>query len=273
MREGREPSARKIGLLRRNFEGIGRTTGPSRPGRLPTRGSHRFRTCPIKASGSSSHGRPRASGASPALRSGGVTVTGARVSVHPPCCPPTGRDSALPSLHRVPAGRVPLLQRYYEVLRRPAADPAALRCSFAWPYLPVRLCSLPTDPTPARGLELWNWQPHARNCGKATTGPLRFLGNPPVHMPCSSTPAGPTRQDIRRSRRGPRIGNDEGSREFTVFRGSIARPLHSLSTLRPGDCSTRTQDSLPAAVRSTGRDWLPAGFQRKVATGAWTTVT
>ena len=77
--------------------------------------------------------------------------------------------------------------------------------------------------------------------------------------------SGPTRQDIRRSRRGPRIGNDEGSREFTVFRGSIARPLHSLSTLRPGDCSTRTQDSLPAAARSTGRDWLPAGFQRKVS--------
>jgi hypothetical protein len=115
------------------------------------------------------------------------------------------------------------------------------------------------------GLELWAWQPHARNYGKATTGPLRFLGNPGVHTPCSSTPAGPTRQDIRRSRRGPRIGNDEGSREFTVFRGSIARPLHSLSTLRPGDCSTRTQDSLPAAVRSTGRDWLPTGFQRKVS--------
>src|SRR5215471_11785528 len=123
----------------------------------------------------------------------------------------------------------------------------------------------PMDPTPARGLELWVWQPHARNCGKATTGPLRFLGNPPVHMPCSSTPAGPTRQDIRRSRRDPRIGNDEGSREFTVFRGSIARPVHSLSTLRPGDCSTRTPDSLLAAVRSTGRDWLPAGFQRKVS--------
>ena len=162
------------------------------PGSCPSGGSHRFRTCPIKASGSSSHGRPRANGGSPALRSGGVTVTGARVSVHPPCCPPTGRDSALPSLHRVPASRVPLLQRYYEVLRRPAADPTALRCSFAWPYLPVRLCSLPTDPTPARGLELWNWQPHARNCGKATTGPLRFLGNPLVPMPCSSTPAGPT---------------------------------------------------------------------------------
>jgi len=42
------------------------------------------------------------------------------------------------------------------------------------------------------GLELWVWQPHANICEEATTGPLRFLGNPPVHMPCSSTPAGPT---------------------------------------------------------------------------------
>ena len=51
--------------------------------------------------------------------------------------------ASLRSLPRVPAVRVPLLRRYYGVLRRPAADPAALRYSFAWPYLPVRLCSLP----------------------------------------------------------------------------------------------------------------------------------
>ena len=63
----------------------------------------------------------------------------------------------------------------------------------------------------------------------------------------------------------PVLATTKAPREFRVFRGSIARPLHSLSTLRPGDCSVRTQDSLPAAVRSTGRDWLPAGFQRKVS--------
>src|SRR5208337_5460876 len=49
------------------------------------------------------------------------------------------------------------------------------------------------------------------------------------------------------------------------FRGSITRPWHSLSTLRPVHCCTRTQDSLPAVGHSTGRAWLPAGFRRKVS--------
>jgi hypothetical protein len=51
----------------------------------------------------------------------------------------------------------------------------------------------------------------------------------------------------------------------TIFRGSIARLRHSLSTLRRTGYPAATQDSLPAAGRSTGRDWLPAGFQRKVS--------
>ncbi len=50
-----------------------------------------------------------------------------------------------------------------------------------------------------------------------------------------------------------------------IFRGSITRPGHWLSTLRSLGCPRTTQDSLPAAGRSTGRDWLPAGFQRQVS--------
>ena len=191
--------------------------GPGRPGQLPTRGSHRFRTCPIKASGSSSHGRPRANGASPALRSGGVTVTGARVSVHPPCCPPTGRDSALPFLHRVPAGRVPLLQRYYGVLRRPAADPAALRCSFAWPYLPVRLCSLPRT----------RRRPGAWSFGSGSPTPetaerqRRDLSGSWGILLCLCHVLRPRqdrlRQDLKQSRHGPHVDNHEGSRKLTLL--------------------------------------------------------
>ena len=47
--------------------------------------------------------------------------------MHPPCFPPTVHDSAPPSLPRVPADAVPLLRRYYEVLRFPDVLPAALR--------------------------------------------------------------------------------------------------------------------------------------------------
>ena len=38
------------------------------------------------------------------------------------------------------------------------------------------------------------------------------------------------------------------------FRGSITRPVHSLSTLRRMDHSTTTQDSLPAVASFTGQD-------------------
>ena len=65
------------------------------------------------------------------------------------------RNPTPPSLHRVPAGRVPRLQRYYEVFRFPADLLAALRWCFAWRYHPVRLCScLRPGPTPTWGLEL-----------------------------------------------------------------------------------------------------------------------
>jgi hypothetical protein len=52
-----------------------------------------------------------------------------------------------------------------------------------------------------------------------------------------------------------------------VYRGSIARRLIWLSTLRRGSYPPTTQDSLLPARRdwssSTGRDWLPAGFPTK----------
>ena len=65
-----------------------------------------------------------------------------------------------------------------------------------------------------------------------TLGSLRFLENPRVLMPCSWTPAGPTCQAITARRRGPRCKDDKGSHEHVIFRGSIAGPRHSLSTLR-----------------------------------------
>lgn len=79
-------------------------------------------------------------------------------------------------------------------------------------------------------------------------------GEPAVPMPCSSTPAGSsapglfgatTRPPLEPRRRLPR----------SQFRGSITRPGHSLSTLRRMDCSTTTQDSLPAAGQA-----LPDGI-------------
>ena len=91
----------------------------------------------------------------------------------------------------------------------------------------------------------------------------------PVLMPCSRTPAGPLGQSSlplgcclpsTKQRRLPRC---------KPFRGSITRPVHSLSTLRRVDCSTSTQDSLPAADSALpgGLHDLscPAGFLYKVS--------
>ena len=74
--------------------------------------------------------------------------------MHPPCFPPTSPRPALPSLRRVPAVLVPLLHRYYGVLRHPAAlspDFGCLRpaipCGATCAFAPVG----PGRPTAGQG--------------------------------------------------------------------------------------------------------------------------
>ena len=54
--------------------------------------------------------------------------------------------------------------------------------------------------------------------------------------------------------------------QCSVFRGSMTRPICSLSTLRTPDCSGHTQDSLPARWLSFGRTGLPpAGLPTQIS--------
>ena len=95
--------------------------------------------------------------------------------------------------------------------------------------------------------------PHCRTWSHGDDpGSPRFLKNPCVPTPCSSTPAGPTRQALRRRQRGPRYVHDEGSHDILFFRGSIARPWHSLSTLRPVPCGTRRKTRFPLLATLRG---------------------
>jgi hypothetical protein len=65
---------------------------------------------------------------------------------------PQDCSSALPSLHRVLAVRVPRLRRYYEVLRFPAALPVTLRFLRLTVTIPLRLSSfIPPSPRPTWG--------------------------------------------------------------------------------------------------------------------------
>src|SRR5208282_6238897 len=93
-----------------------------------------------------------------------------------------------------------------------------------------------------------------------TSGSLRFLGNPGGHCPCSSTPAGSGRLS------GPRVScltrpppvSTTKAPSVLYFRGSITRPLTSLSTLRRMGRPTTTQDLLLAAGPA-----LPGGIHTR----------
>jgi len=124
-----------------------------------------------------------------------------------------------PSLHRVPLGAVPRIQRYYEALRLPDALPFGF-VSFTFRY---RLAA-------------------------ETSGSPRFLGDPLVHMPCSQTPEGPPGSGHSTQAMLPSARNTASAPSNSFqFRGSITRPMHSLSTLRRTGLPATTQDSLPAA--------------------------
>ena len=124
---------------------------------------------------------------------------------------------ALPSLPRVPTAEFPCFDGTMERsdLLRPSRrarlpSPGDTTCCAR------RICSLrPRHRTAGQGFIIRAPLPDPSTWRRS--GSPRFLGNPPVPLPCSPTPAGPTRQAIRRHRRGPRSDNDEGSRDIKAF--------------------------------------------------------
>lgn len=97
-------------------------------------------------------------------------------------------------------------------------------------------------------------------------GPPRFLGNPKVCMPCSSTPAGWTMPGLYGMSMQPSAVLKASAPAMRSFRGSITRPTHALSTLRSVGCPRTTQDSLPAGGQPLpgGIDY-PTGFLRTIS--------
>jgi len=88
-----------------------------------------------------------------------------------------------------------------------------------------------------------------------TMGLPRFLGNPNVYMPCSSTPARWLVPGLLSTTRQPSVVSKSSALAVRSFRGSITRPAHSLSTLRNAGYPFITQDSLPV-----GGQPLPGGI-------------
>jgi hypothetical protein len=169
---------------------------------------------------------------------------------------------ASPSLHGVPR-MVPPLQRYYGTLRLPAVRLDPLRILHE-PIPPFRPWFAPLGrgrPTGGLGV-VGSGLPSG--IAMETSGSLRFLGNPCGHCPCSSTPAGSGRLSgpwVSCLTRPPPVSRTKAPSGL-YFRGSITRPLTSLSTLRRMGCTIATQDSLLAAGPA-----LPGGIRtRRVST-------
>ena len=118
-----------------------------------------------------------------------------------------------------PQGRIPLLHGYYGMLRLPTALPDALRC-LRLPVPPATDASLPSAvrgaPT-GRGLRSRSAFPHAALLEWRRPG-LSSSWRTPAYVPCSQTPAGPSRQAIRRVGAAFRFSHSVGSRDSVLSR-------------------------------------------------------
>jgi hypothetical protein len=171
-------------------------------------------------------------------------------------CPSNGSVSR-PSLHRVRSGAFPCFigttensDSRYPFRQAPFSSPDRTT--------PVPVASLPSPAgTPARSLG--GCCPVPPLTGSLFQvegiGPPRFLGNPKVCMPCSSTPARWAMPGLYGMSMQPSAVLNASAPAMRPFRGSITRPTHTLSTLRSVGCPHTTQDSLPA-----GGQPLPGGI-------------
>ena len=134
--------------------------------------------------------------------------------------------------------------------------------SFVWRYRELPAVLLPTSADETPGLELVTRFPtgSSRGCGQVSHVP----GEPWCAFALFFDPGGTAGPGLAVQRHGPRASQGEGY-PHCGFRGSITRLWRWLSTLRVQGRPCPTQDSLPAVASSTGRDWLPEGFQRKVS--------
>jgi hypothetical protein len=165
---------------------------------------------------------------------------------------------ASPSLHGVPRDGSPAsaILRDAPTPRRPSR-PARFLASRYHRFARGLLPSVVGVPPGARR----SWVPvSSSGLSMETSGSLRFPGNPDGHCPCSTTPAGSGRLGGPRVScltRPPLTSRTRAPYVFS-FRGSIARPLTWLSTLRRVSRPTTTQDSLLAAGPA-----LPGGIRTR----------
>ena len=143
------------------------------------------------------------------------------------------------------------------MFRRPIVPPDALRClRLSVPSAHGRFApdGAPWN-TEGRGLLLFaSLSPTRLFFLEWKRSDLPSSWGTPMYVPCSQTPAGPSRQALTARRCGLPLLAQRRLPRLRFFRGSITRPIHPLSTLRRMDHSTTTQDSLPAVASFAGQD-------------------
>ena len=183
-------------------------------------------------------------------------------------------DPAPPSLHGVPSSTVPPLQRYYETLRLPAVLPTSLRHPSAHGDRGASGDSLHTQHRCAlwRPGGRWPAPPLWLLESTETTGPPRFLRNPCVCVPRSSTPVGQARSTACYAP-GVAFRNSEfvDPTTTTSFEAQSRSPHTRCLRFAPRVATTgrKTRYRLPQPGLA-GRDWVPAGFQHKVSSQVMT---
>src|SRR6185436_9633895 len=91
---------------------------------------------------------------------------------------------------------------------------------------------------------------------------------PLANMLCSPTPADRMHQALAMHAMLPSVRLTTSAPHSVTFRGSITRPVRSLSTLRSSDCSDRTprKTRFPLAANLGGTGFSPAGLLQEVST-------
>jgi hypothetical protein len=131
--------------------------------------------------------------------------------------------------------------------------------ALAWRYRGCTRISLPRRRVQRRGPGVGKPVPH-RPWSAETAGTPRFLGNPPVPLPCSSTPARPTRQALAARQHGPRYVHNEGSHDNNKPFGAQSHGLGTRCVRFVLSDATLASGCLPS---STGRDSHPQGSSER----------
>ena len=157
----------------------------------------------------------------------------------------------------------PAFNRYYEGAKTSRVHPAR-SVSFAWRYRSLRsgvsFSWMPEAPSTSPGLGRPDCP--CRRCG---SGDQRDLPSSQGTRLCIC-PALRPRQDRAHQantvgRCCPRHHETEGSYNVEVFRGSMTRLLHSLSTLRAAITDDDARLASGGWLTLTGWGWLPTGFR------------